>query len=159
MFCATYNLKDLIREPLCFKSLENPTCANLILKNRLKCFQNSNVFETGLSDFHKLTFTVLKAYFQRQKPKVIKYRNHKRIDNSLFRNDLLNELLSKNVQTKHLDSFKGELHSNDIFLHFALIGLECDSITLFTKINFFCLLKLTLQHHLHKIYMAFYLLT
>ena len=106
MFCATYNLKDLIRVPLCFKSLENPTCANLILKNRLKCFQNSNVFETGLSDFHKLTFTVLKAYFQRQKPKVIKYRNHKRIDNSLFRNDLLNELLSKNVQTKHLDSFK-----------------------------------------------------
>ena len=28
-----------------------------------------NVFETGLSDFHKLTFTVLKAYFQKQKPK------------------------------------------------------------------------------------------
>ena len=24
---------------------------------------------------------------------------------------------------------KGELHSNDIFLHFALIGLECDSVT------------------------------
>ena len=28
-----------------------------------------NLFETGLSDFHKLTFTVLKAYFQKQKPK------------------------------------------------------------------------------------------
>ena len=28
-------------------------------------------FETELSDFHKLTFTVLKAYFQKQKPKVI----------------------------------------------------------------------------------------
>ena len=54
---------------------------------------------------------------------------------------------------------KGELHSNDIFLHFALIGLECDSITLFTKMNFFCLPKLTFQHHLHNIYIAFYLLT
>ena len=32
---------------------------------------------------------------------------------------------------------KGELHSNYIFLHFALIGLEWDSITLFTKMNFF----------------------
>ena len=32
---------------------------------------------------------------------------------------------------------KGELHSNFIFLHFALIGLEQDSITLFTKMNFF----------------------
>ena len=59
-----------------------------------------------MSDFDKLTFTVLKAYFQKQKPKVIKYRNHKKFNNNLFRNDLLNELLSKNVQTKHPDSFK-----------------------------------------------------
>ena len=54
---------------------------------------------------------------------------------------------------------KGELYSNYIFLHFALIGLEWESITLFTKMNFFLLPKLTLLHHLHKIYMAFYLLT
>ena len=33
--------------------------------------------------------------------------------------------------------FKGELHSNHIFPHFALIGLTWDSITLFTKMNFF----------------------
>ena len=32
---------------------------------------------------------------------------------------------------------KEELHSNYIFLHFALIVLEWDSITLFTKMNFF----------------------
>ena len=57
-----------------------------------------------------LTFAVLKAYFQKQKPKVIKYRNYKNFENSLFRNDLLNELLSKNVQTKHLDSFKATAH-------------------------------------------------
>ena len=69
-------------------------------------FSNSNVFETGLFDFHKLIFTVLKHYFQKQKPKVIKYRNYKKSDNKQFRNDLLNELLSKNVQIKHLDSFK-----------------------------------------------------
>ena len=31
-------------------------------------FSKHNVFETGLSDFYKLTFTVLKAYFQKQKP-------------------------------------------------------------------------------------------
>ena len=40
---------------------------------------------------------------------------------------------------------KGEHHSNYIFLHFALIGLESDSITLFTKTNFF-LLKLTFHY-------------
>ena len=53
---------------------------------------------------------------------------------------------------------KVELHSNYIFLHFVLIGLEWDSITLFTKKKFF-LPELTFQHHLNKIYMAFYLLT
>ena len=54
---------------------------------------------------------------------------------------------------------KREPHSNYIFPHFALIGLECDSITLFTKMNFFSLPKLIFQHHLNKIYMVFYLLT
>ena len=40
-------------------------------------------FETGLSDLHKLTFTVLKTYFQKQKPKVIKYRSYKFNNNCL----------------------------------------------------------------------------
>ena len=86
--------------------MKNPTFIDLILTNRPKYFQNSNVFETGLSNCHKLTFTVLKACFQKHKPKVIKYRNYKKIANNLFRNDLLNKLLSKNVQTKHVDLFK-----------------------------------------------------
>ena len=43
------------------------------------------------------------------------------------------------------------------FFHFPLIGLEWDSMTLFTKWTFF-LPKVAFQHHLHKIYMAFYLL-
>ena len=32
---------------------------------------------------------------------------------------------------------KGELHSDDIFLHFVLINLEWGSIIIFTKMNFF----------------------
>ena len=73
--------------------------------------------------------------------------------------------MSKNINRKmqifikNLKGRKGELHSEYIFLHFALIGLEWDSITLFTKNELFFLPKLTIQHHLHKIYMAFYLLT
>ena len=31
-----------------------------------------------------------------------------------------------------IELFEGELHSNYIFLYFVLIGLEWDSITLFT---------------------------
>ena len=63
-FCASYNLKSLIKQPTCFKNPENPTCIDHILTNHPKSFYLSSVFETDLSDFHKLTSTVLKFFVQ-----------------------------------------------------------------------------------------------
>ena len=57
-FCKLYNLTCLIKQPTCYKKAENPSCIDLILTNRPRCFQNYSAIETGLSDFHKLTFTV-----------------------------------------------------------------------------------------------------
>ena len=54
-FCASYNLKNLIKQPTCFKNLENPTPIDHILTNHPKDFYSSSVFETGLPDVHKLT--------------------------------------------------------------------------------------------------------
>ena len=68
-FCCTYNLTSLIKEKTCFKSLVNPSCIDLILTNRLQSFQNSGAMETGLSDFHKLTITVLKTSFRKRNTK------------------------------------------------------------------------------------------
>ena len=62
-FCTSYNLKSLIIEPTCFRSVDNSSCIDLVLTNHPKCFQNSGIYETGVSDFHKLTFTVLKKIF------------------------------------------------------------------------------------------------
>ena len=104
-FCASYNLKSLIKEPTCFKSVDNPSCIDLILTNHPKCFQNSGVYETGISDFHKLTFTVLKTYFQKAKPKIIKYRDYKHFDNNDFRDELIRELSSNNIQSDDLARF------------------------------------------------------
>ena len=44
----------------CFKSNENPSSIDIILTNKKHCFQNSMAIETGLSDFHKMTVTVMK---------------------------------------------------------------------------------------------------
>ena len=33
-FCDTYNLKNLIKEPTCFKSTENPSSIDIILTNK-----------------------------------------------------------------------------------------------------------------------------
>ena len=62
-FMSVHNLKALIKQKTCFKNPENPTCIGLILTNSPRSFQNSSVFETGLSDFHKLTIIVLKQHF------------------------------------------------------------------------------------------------
>ena len=64
VFCDTYDWRSLIREPTCCKNSENPSCIDLIFKNNLKCFQNSYVVETGLSDFHVIAATVMKTTFK-----------------------------------------------------------------------------------------------
>ena len=104
-FCASYNLKSLIKEPTCFKSVDNPSCIDLILTNHPKCFQNPGGYETGKSDFYKLTVTVLKTYFQKAKLRIIKYRDYKHFDNNDFRDGLIRELSSNNMQSYDLARF------------------------------------------------------
>ena len=62
-FGDTYNLTNLIKEPTCFKNPLNPSSIDLILTNRSRSFQNSQTLETRLSDHHKLTITVIRAFF------------------------------------------------------------------------------------------------
>ena len=70
---------------------------DLILTNHLRSFQNSCVFETGLTDFNKMTVTIMKASSQRLQPRIINYRNYKRFQNNLFREELLSEILNVNI--------------------------------------------------------------
>ena len=91
-FCDTYGLVNLIKEPTCFKSNENPSSIDIILTNKKHCFQNSMTIETGLSDFHKMTVTVMKRYFKKKDPIVIEYRDMKNFDGMKFREDLKREL-------------------------------------------------------------------
>ena len=87
-FCNVYNLKSLIKVPTCFKSPQNPSCIDLILTNKPRSFQNSTALETGLSDFHLMTVTVLKTVFRKRPPKIIKYRDYKRYSPINFQHDL-----------------------------------------------------------------------
>ena len=62
--------KNSLNEPTCYKNASNPTCIVLIMTNRPKSFQNSSIFENGLSDFHKINLSVFKVSFQRQPSEV-----------------------------------------------------------------------------------------
>ena len=91
-FCDIYSLKNLITEPTCFKSIVNPSSIDLILTNRSQSFQNSQVVETGLSDHHKMTVTVLRTFCPKQSPIRINYRDYKHFDREIFRNALIHKL-------------------------------------------------------------------
>ena len=104
-FMNLYNLRNLVKQKTCFKNPENPSCIDLILTNSPRSFQNSNVFETGLSDFHKLTTTVLKQYFPKLKPKVVNYRDYRKFHNEELRALLDNEILKHDINNMEYQHF------------------------------------------------------
>ena len=42
------------------------------------------VFKTGLSDFHKMSVTVIKMYYAKQKPSIVHYPKFKNFCNDSF---------------------------------------------------------------------------
>ena len=104
-FMSTYNLKSLVKQKTCFKNSDTPSCIDLILTNSPRSFQYSCVFQTGLSDFRKLTTTVLKQYFPKPKPKIVNYRDYRNFRIDEFRAELDNEILKldiNNIEYQHL---------------------------------------------------------
>ena len=61
--------------------------------------------ETGFSDFHKITVTVMKSQYQKQKPKIIRYRKYKNFSNELFREELLKKI-EDNPEDMSLDKLQ-----------------------------------------------------
>ena len=77
----------------------------IILTNSPRSFQNSSVFETGLSDFHKLNITLLNQYFPKLKPKVVNYRDYRNFRNNEFKAELDNEMLKHDLGNMEYQHF------------------------------------------------------
>ena len=60
----------------------------------------------GLSDFHKLTVTVLKSYYKKLEPKVIRYRDYRKFSNEAFQAELLKKLAYVGNQEDKLEALK-----------------------------------------------------
>ena len=58
-FMSSFDLESFIDSPTCYKSI-NPAYIDLILINKKNHFMNSDMFETRLSEHHKLTTTLLR---------------------------------------------------------------------------------------------------
>ena len=85
VFCDTYDFKNLVNVPTCYKNPNNLSCIDLIFTNKAKSFCNTLVIETGLSDHHKMTVTVTKSYLPKTKPKSVIYRCYKTFVVDTFR--------------------------------------------------------------------------
>ena len=82
-FMNSFQFKSLIKENTCFKT-QKGTCIDLILSNNPMCHQYNKTFETGLSDFHKMIYTMLKSKFIKLPPKVYVYRDFQHFDENEF---------------------------------------------------------------------------
>ena len=87
------DLTNIVYDNTCFKNPENPTCIDLFLTNFPRSFQNTIAVTTGLSDFHKMTVTVLKNNFCKPKPKTVYYRCYKTFYSNVFRKELKEALI------------------------------------------------------------------
>ena len=56
------------------------------------------MIETSLSDFHKMTVTVMKTTFEKLKPNIIHYRNYRKFSNDKFRENLISRLSTENIR-------------------------------------------------------------
>ena len=85
-FMEVNSFVNHIKSNPCMKS-NSGKCIDLILSRKTRLLKHSNTFETGLSDFHLLVYTVLKTTFQKLPPKRMLYRCYKKFDVEIFLNE------------------------------------------------------------------------
>ena len=86
-FCDVFGLSNLVTSKTCFTK-NHSSSINVILTDRSRPFQKTSVFETGLSDYHSLVATTMKATVPRLKPKQIKYRSYTKFVQDNFLSDV-----------------------------------------------------------------------
>ena len=95
-----YDLRNLVKENTCFKSIENPSCVDLFLTNCIRSFQNTKAI------------TVLKMTFKKAKPSEILYRSYKNYNEDMFREDLNQRLACSKNHTEFQDGFLDVLNTH-----------------------------------------------
>ena len=70
----------------------------------------SKQIETGLSDFHKMIFTVMKTSYQKIELRVLNYRHYESFSNERFRESLLENLKEKLLKNSN-KSFRNFINS------------------------------------------------
>ena len=90
--CTFFKLRSIVKQPTCCKNPENPSCIDLFITNCPRSFLNTSLYETGLSDFHKLVVTICEQVL-----------NHCLINSDVYSKKRLNDFNTDDVT---MDIFK-----------------------------------------------------
>ena len=119
-FLDTFALSSLNTDPICFKNSKNPSCINLLPTNFKPSFMKTNLFETSISDHHKMISTIMKLHFTKQSPKTKYYQDYPKFDIDYFSSELSRQLnsvfcsIKENVASEKLNYFS---RSRRVFLN------------------------------------------
>ncbi len=86
-FMALFDLTNIVKEKTC-KTRDHESLIDVILTNKSNYFMYTKTLELGVSDFHKMSITILKSQVARLKPKIIKYRSYKNFNEDKFLKEL-----------------------------------------------------------------------
>ena len=93
VFMNSFGLECLIKKPKCFQ-FKNPSCIDLILKNKKYLFKHSNVLEVWISDHHSLIVTALKSQLVKGNAKTKLYCDYSEFNMDNFSAELDHKLKS-----------------------------------------------------------------
>ena len=74
-FLFEINAKNIVNNYTFYKSVENPSCIDLVITNNPLSFQNTITITTDPFDFHKMVITVLKTALAKFIPKNVPSRH------------------------------------------------------------------------------------
>ena len=74
-----------------------------MLTNKIRGFQNSVNIESGLSDHHMMTISVMKSFFPKQTPSLIRYRCYRKFNSKNFGKELFENLEKLNEDARYED--------------------------------------------------------
>ena len=88
----------MVKDKICFETLNNLSCIDLFITNRPQCFQNTTVFSTGLSDIRKIAVAILKASFSKGTPKETLHRDYKNFEQDKFKYEWKNRIRNEPIE-------------------------------------------------------------
>ncbi len=86
-FMNSQVMSNIIKMPTCFKTPWG-TLLDVIITTYKYRYLSSGAFNTGLSDFHHLTYGVLRTGFPKSVPHQVKYKSYKTYNDEEYKTDL-----------------------------------------------------------------------